>query len=151
MPIDSSDEDVINETPQKIKKTEKTLHKKKAVKVIDSDSDNEKKSPKKLKTPKKPEVREKSLKQASAADVFGSEPVKQTVVPKTPIIKNEKTSPKEASQAKVKLETELGIHDDLEFERTLLELDEDMLVDNYEQSVNDSFYSNGGSQANRKG
>ncbi|GJQ69768.1 Gnf1 [Trypoxylus dichotomus] len=109
--IDSSDDDVIAVTPIAAKEKIKA----------------NKRSPKDEKNVK--------LRKVDAADIFGSTPVKQTQVEKKEVKpdNSSKTPGKSKTKTKAKtskLETELGIHDDPEFEQSLLDLDNDMLLDN---------------------
>ncbi|XP_022906012.2 replication factor C subunit 1 [Onthophagus taurus] len=110
--VDSSDDDVVDATPDKpSNRDKKPIKRQKVTLSSDSDEDLSKKRKQKPKTPSK----------VNAADVFGSTPVKQT--------KAEKVNSKEKSKSDSKL-TETGIHNDPDFEKTLLELDEDLLIEN---------------------
>lgn len=131
--IDSSDDEVIAASPAEVKK--KVITKTKKRKIIDSDSDDENKTVKANKASIRDEKH--SLKKVNAADVFGSTPVKQAKLEKKDRgaekdVKTYSDNKKNKHNAKThpKLETELGIHDDPEFEQSLLELDNDLLLDN---------------------
>ncbi|KRT81463.1 AAA protein [Oryctes borbonicus] len=132
--IDSSDDEIIAASPVDVK--QKVTIKTKKRKIIDSDSDDESKKTKANKESTKPE--RNKLQKVNAADIFGSTPIKQTKVEKkethhdkssekTPLVKH-KTKSK--AKTPLKLETELGIHDDPEFEQVLLDLDNDILLNN---------------------
>ncbi|KAK4879197.1 hypothetical protein RN001_007343 [Aquatica leii] len=135
--IESSDEDVIPDTP-KTKKIEKPLKKRKA-QAINSGSDDDIKV---LKKQSKHEEKKPNLKQLKPVDVtstFGDKPIKQTPVPEkrpksvvTPEKSKKKVQKNEKSKAKV-INTELGIHNDKNFEKSLLDLDEDFLIENVDE------------------
>ncbi|XP_059049083.1 replication factor C subunit 1 [Achroia grisella] len=104
------DDDVIPESPD-VHIKQKKAPKKKQVLRDDSDEEiftskkknkSDKSQNKKVKTPQK-----SVLKEVKAGDIFGSEPIKRT----EPIVK------------KAKRKTEVGIHSDEEFDKSLLELD----------------------------
>lgn len=131
--IDSSDDEVIEASPVQAKKTIAINTKKR--KIIDSDSDGENKGGKVNATSAKNEKNTK-MRKVNAADVFGSTPVKQAKVEKkehstsNDNIKKESHNKDKNKKKTEKLETELGIHDDPAFEQSLLDLDNDILLDN---------------------
>lgn len=144
--IDSDDDDVVEVTPEK--NSSKTLHQtKRKVQVLSSDSEDEKskkkKTPEKKKTPikKQKQIEEKPKLRPVNLDVL-NKPVKQSkveYVPKPETSKQDKDIDKKAkkkdgNKSKNKKNTEVGIHDDANFEKTLEELDEDsddtILLDN---------------------
>ncbi|XP_018326325.1 replication factor C subunit 1 [Agrilus planipennis] len=134
IPIEvSSDEDVISETPAKVKVKLTNLKKRKVI-LSDSDSDREsKKNTKRSKTANdNPGI---ELKKVNVEDILGSTPVKQSEVKIKP--KNEEEIAANVSQSKKtpkkKLKTEVGIHNDEDFEKSLLELDEDFLLNNVDE------------------
>lgn len=124
-----SDEDVIDPTPEKNKKQ---MAKKRKIHVLSSDSEDESNKPKLLEGKGKNGT--SNLKPVdSLKNVFGDAPVKQAkVVPMTKSQKNDTATsagkPKNKKQKKVI--TELGVHDDEAFEKTLLDLDEDIFIEN---------------------
>uniref|UniRef100_A0A2A4JBC5 Replication factor C subunit 1 n=1 Tax=Heliothis virescens TaxID=7102 RepID=A0A2A4JBC5_HELVI len=112
-PIVEDDDDVIPESPdvQIIKNKKKDSKKKR---VLNDDSDEEIFTTKKKKTTDDAQTSSKNknkspkpaLKEVKAVDIFGSGPIKRT----EPLVKKKK-------------KTELGIHSDDEFEKSLLEID----------------------------
>lgn len=111
--ISDSDED---ETPNTSNDTSKTKKRKTNVKAFLSDSEDESsksKTPEKLKINNSKENKKNNLKPVKIEDVFGKSPVKQTKVPDKP-----------------KTKTELDFHEDDDFEKTLIELDEETLINN---------------------
>lgn len=125
--IQSDDEDIIPETPSQKKKT--PIKKRK---VISSDSEDEKrpKQTKKVEATKK-----KNLKPLSSLeDAFGSAPVKQK--------KAEAAKSRDESEVK----TELGVHGDPAFEKTLLDLDDELLEQNadaLDKTIEEALAKNG--------
>ncbi|KAF5269164.1 hypothetical protein FQR65_LT02464 [Abscondita terminalis] len=141
--VESSDEDVIPETP-KSKKTEKAVKKRK---ISDSDDDGKRNSKKSNKRDTKT-TNSINLKPVDISSVFSDAPIKQTPVPEMKqkiIISPEQIkkprSKKGEKNRKKGVETELGIHNDANFEKSLLDLDEDFLIDNVDEldrTINDS-------------
>lgn len=115
----SDDEDVIPETPPQ--KERSVSSKKRKVQVLSSDSEEEKdKKPKSNKQNKQHSSPKKKLKPLNnLEDAFGSAPVKQKKV--------DSVKPKSEKQ---ETKTELGIHDDPAFEKTLLDLDDEIFEQN---------------------
>lgn len=127
-----SDEDVVEPTPEKNRKI--ISKKRKIIQILSSDSEEEFTN-----KPKQPKEKERNgfsnLKPIdSLKNVFGDAPVKQAKV--VPIAKPDKietpttTAKKAKNKKQKKVETEIGVHNDKAFEKTLLELDEDILIDN---------------------
>ncbi|XP_060516743.1 replication factor C subunit 1 [Cylas formicarius] len=134
--IIDSDEDVVKTTPER--HASKKRPTKRRPQVLSSDSDDEQVSKQKqTKSPSKKikEAKNKDLlKPVNIEDVFKNTPVKQAKVEhgsETP--KSESTKKqKKLSAKKFKKDTELGIHNDKDFEQTLIELDgdDDVLLSN---------------------
>ena len=106
------------------------------MKIIASDSEDDNTQKDKKKKPEKPSNSKVISKTVSAADVFGTLPVQQTKV--------ETAKTGTLTGPKLNTETELDIHGDPDFEKSLLELDEDFLVDNMkilDKAVNNSINS----------
>lgn len=117
--MDSDEEDVVPATP------EPKVKKRKAVSSSDSDSED-KWLGKKAQTPKKVKKEEEKskLKPVNVLDALGSAPVKQSKVEKkTPVKSTEKVEVKKGKGKGRKRENE-------DLEKTLLQLDEDLLVGN---------------------
>lgn len=137
----SSDEDVIECTPEKPKPT-KSKSKKRKVQVISSDSEEEKYTkPCKdniTNTNKNHTIGKKLKPLTTLEDIFGKAPVKQTKIDNAvPKGSNDKQEVKTTKQKKDKSpisqsvpNTELGISGDPLFDKTLLDLDEDLFVKN---------------------
>lgn len=110
---DDSDDDFVSETPEKNKPDKP--QKKRKVAVISSDSEDEKPakkaSPSKANKAKKKNEQKSPAKVVSVADIFGSKPIQQSKVTKVPEKKKE-----------------VSKKDD--FDKTLLDLDDDMFTDN---------------------
>ncbi|CAH0557263.1 unnamed protein product [Brassicogethes aeneus] len=98
-----SDEEIINKTPKKTSKNKKAN-------VINSDSEEDK-------TPVKIKKQSPNLKPINVSDVFKNSSIKQSKV-------------KEKLSSKDSVKTELGVHKDEDFDKTLQELDDDILLDN---------------------
>ncbi|KAF2897615.1 hypothetical protein ILUMI_08559 [Ignelater luminosus] len=136
--IDSSDDDVIPETPKPAKKQEKP-QKKRKVHVLSSDSESEKHSKPKRSGKNKKEDKG-NLKPVNALEAFGKQPIKQSKVPEKPKTAEKPSSIDKKQEEKINriknkkgLNIEVGIHNDTNFEKTLLELDEDFLIENEDQ------------------
>lgn len=99
--------------------------------VISSDSDE---SPKKktvvTKTDKNKDI---SLKPVNIDDIFGNKTVTQSKVEAVFTKESPKPQEKNKKGSKSKPKTELGVHSDEDFEKTLLDLDDDILIDNVEE------------------
>ncbi|CAG9766471.1 unnamed protein product [Ceutorhynchus assimilis] len=132
--IIDSDDEVVAKTPEVVKKPLK--HKKRAV-VISSDSEDEGNSKKKTASAKKPKVAEEKPKLKPIDLEAFNRPIKQsevTYVPKKQEDKNGKESEKQKTDKGKKKKskgknqgknTEIGVHGDADFEKTLEDLDED--------------------------
>lgn len=128
--VNSSDEEVIETTP--VANKNKAIKFKKR-KIIDSDSDDGDKKENSSKNDNIKPGKNTKLQKVNAADIFGSTPINQAKVEKKKISNAEEGDKKSAEgnkNSKPKLETEIGIHDDPDFEQSLLDLDNDMLLDN---------------------
>lgn len=66
----------------------------------------------------------------NALEAFGSTPVKQSKVDYVKSPEKEEVAPKKRGKKGKKVETEVGIHQDSDFEKTLLDLDDDLLNEN---------------------
>lgn len=117
--IQSDDEDVIPETPPQ--KEKNVPSKKRKIQILSSDSEEEKDHKSKAhKQKKKDDSPKKTLKPCNnLKDAFGSTPVKQKKI--------ETKKPQVEEQAR---KSELKVHDDPAFEKTLLDLDDDLLEQN---------------------
>ncbi|XP_028039481.1 replication factor C subunit 1 [Bombyx mandarina] len=115
------DDDIIPESPDvQIKKKKKEARKKRVI-LDDSDDEIQTKKPKKSETHlNKKNKSTAELKEVKPIDLFGNAPIVRT----EPIVKKEKNK------------TELGIHSDDEFEKSLLEIDE---IDHLEKNKNIDF------------
>ncbi|XP_056630232.1 replication factor C subunit 1 isoform X2 [Diorhabda sublineata] len=134
--VDSDDDDdIIVSTPeQSKKKIEKSKRKSEKAIVIVSDSDDE------------PDKKEIKLKPVDINDVFSDKPIKQNIgtLPRGDAVKVESKLLNKPNKKK-KVKTEVGVHNDEAFEKTLLELDDGLLSDNLElleQSLNDALEEN---------
>ncbi|XP_018567232.1 replication factor C subunit 1 [Anoplophora glabripennis] len=122
--IDSDDDDIIESTPEQ-SHSKVSVTKRKVI-AINSDSDEDSKH--KVKTPKKSKTKNTGkLKPVNIDDVFGNTPIKQSKVEAVPVIK-ESVEKKQKKNRKPK--TEIGVHNDEDFEKTLLELDDEVLIQN---------------------
>lgn len=129
--IQSDDEDVIPETPPQ--KAKNVSSKKRKVQILSSDSEEEKEhKPKARKQQKKDDSPKKTLKPCNnLKDAFGSTPVKQKKI--------------KAAKPQVE-EQEAKVHDDLAFEKTLLDLDDDLLEKNadiLDKTIEEALAKNG--------
>lgn len=115
------DDDIIPESPDvQIKKKKKEARKKRVI-LDDSDEEIQMKKPKKSDTHQNKKSKSTAeLKEVKPIDLFGNAPIIRT----EPIVKKEKNK------------TELGIHSDDEFEKSLLEIDE---IDHLEKNKNIDF------------
>lgn len=134
--LDSDDDDdIIVSTPeQSKKKDEKSKRKSKKTIVIVSDSDDE------------PDKKETKLKPVDIDDVFSDKPIKQKIeiLPRGEAVKVESKQLNKPNKKK-KAKTEVGIHNDEAFEKTLMELDDDLLSDNLDildQTINEALEVN---------
>lgn len=120
--IESDDEDVVEQTPER--PIAKQLGKRK-IKVISSDSEDEK--PKIKKSPaKKSKENEEKLIPISIDDYFGDKPIKMSNIPVQPEKKSDEIEMKVKSRKKKKSKNpELGVHGDSDFDKTLEILDKD--------------------------
>ncbi|KAJ8961288.1 hypothetical protein NQ318_008973 [Aromia moschata] len=131
--VDSDEE--ITETPDKTKLISSTNKRKKQ--VISSDSEDESKgktkSPPKMQKNKNTESTS-NLKPVNIDDVFGNTVIKQSKVELPPeTTKIEKTTNENGTKKgkkRQKIKTEIGVHGNEDFEKTLLELDDDVLLEN---------------------
>lgn len=124
----SDDEDVIQQTPKKIK----TQRKGNTIRFLVLSSDSEDDKEKKHKSPKKTKIAAERLKPVNIDEVFSNKPVKQSKVdplPKTKPVEIGTSSTKKKSKKK-KSNPELDTHKDEDFEKTLLDLDDDLLLEN---------------------
>ncbi|RZC31761.1 replication factor C subunit 1 [Asbolus verrucosus] len=125
--VDSDDEDIVASTPEQSTQKKKP-QKRQKIETLSSDSEDEA-SKNKAKTPKK--ENKSLLKPVNITDVFKNAPIKQAkveVVEKSsqPTNDAEKETKKSKSKRKKNTKgTELGIHNDTAFEKTLLDLDDD--------------------------
>nr|CAH7722829.1 unnamed protein product [Callosobruchus chinensis] len=130
--IDSDDDDVIISTPDtKVPKSKTGVLKRKLL-VISSDSEEE--VDKKRTEEKGNKKIKEQLKPVNIDDVFNDSPIKQSKIEHIPKTKIEETPKKDVQKQKKRSKktqkTELGIHDDTDFEKTLLDLDDDVLIEN---------------------
>lgn len=130
--IDSDDDDVIESTPEK---SQQKVHVSKRKGIVIS-SDSEEDSKQKAKPLKKSKNKDtEKLKPINIDDVFGNTPIKQkqSKVESNFVIEDDKSKSSEKRKKKNrKLKTEIGVHNDEDFEKTLLELDDDVLLQNAE-------------------
>lgn len=135
-----SDVDIVEPTPEKNKKL---VSKKRKIQVLSSDSEDDTSKPQPTQEKSKNNI--SKLKPVdSLKSFFGDAPVKQTKV--VPVSKPEKINPpkekeRKPKNKKQKVNTELGVHNDEAFEKTLLDLDEDILTENLDaldKSVNEA-------------
>ncbi|KAJ8915620.1 hypothetical protein NQ315_003404 [Exocentrus adspersus] len=135
--VDSDDEDVIQSTPEQ-NLAKKSVNKRKRI-VVSSDSEDESKQKTKTTPPNKLKNNDTSqLKPVNIDDVFGNKPIKQSKVESvaTPSTETSTLKPTEKKRKgrdgkkTRKPNTELGIHNDENFEKTLLDLDDDVLLEN---------------------
>lgn len=128
-PAKVEDEDVIPESPDVRIKTRKKESKKRQVLRDDSDEEifttkkkTDEKSKKADKSNKNKNTVKPILKEVKPVDLFGTGPIKRT----EPIVKKKKN-------------TEIGIHSDDEFEKSLLEIDNEVLeIQTNDLKVSDS-------------
>lgn len=126
--IDSDDNDVVESTPEKNRSKAVVNKCKNAVIISDSEEDSKQKKTSPNKTTDK---HTSHLKPVNINDVFGKTPIKQSKVEIVPKINVDKSKLVEKKQKKNrKLKTEIGVHDDEDFEKTLLDLDDDVLLQN---------------------
>lgn len=128
--IQSDDEDVIPETPPQ--KEKPAPSKKRKIQVLSSDSEEEKlHKPRSQKEKKINEAPKKNLKPLNNLEsAFGNAPVKQ----------------KKVEVVKKKEKTELEVHDDPAFEKTLLDLDDELLEQNadaLDKTIEEALAKNG--------
>ncbi|KAG5878665.1 hypothetical protein JTB14_015598 [Gonioctena quinquepunctata] len=124
--IDSDDEDIIESTPNKSKPKKKEPSKRKVL-VLSSDSEDEAKK----ELQKKAKVKEDKLRPVNIDEVFSNKPIKQSKVEPVPKKGEQHSEKKSRDKKKKKKENpEIGVHDDDDFEKTLLELDDDLLLEN---------------------
>lgn len=155
VPLDSSDEDFIADTPEEKRRKADKPQKKRKVFVISSDSEaesssthkehkndkkksadekgsNEKNKNNKSKSnqkKRKGEEKTEKLKPMSALEAFGNTPIKQTKVESSKKKDESKSvSPKKTPDKNSSI-PDIGIYDDPDFEKTLIELDEEMLLE----------------------
>uniref|UniRef100_A0A6P7FBV7 Replication factor C subunit 1 n=1 Tax=Diabrotica virgifera virgifera TaxID=50390 RepID=A0A6P7FBV7_DIAVI len=119
-----SDEDVIESTPEPCKVKSFSSKRKPEAVLLSSDSEEDK--------PKKPVKDPTKLKPINIDDVFSSKPIQQAKIKELPkgeavIVEHKDKSHK---HKKKKTKTEIGVHEDEAFEKTLMELDDDLLADN---------------------
>lgn len=117
--VESDNDEIIPETPPS--KKQKLPSKKRKVQVLSSDSEDEKKQNSKAhKENKKSVVEEKKLKPVSnLGNAFGSSPVKQ-----------KKAVTVKSSTEKQETKADLVVNNDSAFEKTLLDLDNELLEQN---------------------
>ncbi|KAK5646065.1 hypothetical protein RI129_004529 [Pyrocoelia pectoralis] len=140
--VDSSDEDIIPDTP----KQEKVANRTKKRRLQCSDSDNEQNVLLKKKIISQSKDLTNQLRPVDISSTFSNTPIKQSPVVYKPLQEKpqeEKKIVKRKKKEKVnsKNNTELGIHNDANFEQSLLDLDEDFLianVDALDKSINDA-------------
>lgn len=126
--ISDSDEE---ESKQQSKDTSDKKYKKRKInKAFSSDSEDEIV----FKTPQQNEKKTgKRLQMVNVQDVFGEGPIKQSQVQtkkRELDIKTEKVSKAKNKKPKPDKNLEITIHDDDDFEKTLLQLDEEQLLEN---------------------
>ncbi|KAB0797589.1 hypothetical protein PPYR_08582 [Photinus pyralis] len=129
---ESSDEDIVPVTPKPVKVSKTT--KKRKLQQLSSESDSEKNvSTKKKNSPQSKSTKNK-LKSVDISTTFSSTPIKQTPVIERPVQEKppeeKKTvKRKKKDKANSKTSTEVGIHNDKNFEQSLLDLDDDFFTD----------------------
>lgn len=101
--------------------------------VISSDSEDER--DKRIKSPKKSKIQEEKLQPVNIDDVFGNKPIKQSKVDsittnKQTEVKASSSDKKERKKSKSKRNPETEIHQDEDFEKTLLDVDDDLILKN---------------------
>lgn len=125
--IASSDEDVKTKTPLSAKISKKA--KKRKVQIISSDSDEEKTTKAKISTNNIPESKLKPIK---ITDTLGNEPIKQSAVREKSKLTAESPGIKTIKKKQKAHNTEINIHE-TNLEKTLLDLDEDILENNIDE------------------